>query len=47
MSTAIRLARAQMGFTLAFHIIFPTLNIGLSLFLVFVETLWFVTKNQL
>src|SRR3981081_3945460 len=33
------LARLQFAFTISFHIIFPTISIGLALFLVIVEAL--------
>src|SRR4051812_23582975 len=33
------LARLQFAFTVSFHIIFPTISIGLALFLVIVEAL--------
>ncbi|MBB4284771.1 cytochrome ubiquinol oxidase subunit I [Roseospira goensis] len=39
------LARVQFGFTVAFHILFPTLTIGLAWFLVTVEALWLRTRN--
>jgi cytochrome d ubiquinol oxidase subunit I len=39
------LARIQFGFTIGFHILFPTLTIGLGLFLVGIEALWLKTKN--
>ncbi|MGH7005396.1 MAG: cytochrome ubiquinol oxidase subunit I, partial [Alphaproteobacteria bacterium] len=42
---ATTLARAQFGFTIAFHILFPTLTIGLGVFLVAIEALWLKTKN--
>lgn len=42
---ATTLARIQFGFTIAFHILFPTLTIGLGAFLVGVEALWLKTKN--
>ncbi|HEX7006184.1 MAG TPA: cytochrome ubiquinol oxidase subunit I [Alphaproteobacteria bacterium] len=42
---ALLLSRAQFGFTLAFHILFPTLTIGLSWFLATVEALWLKTRN--
>jgi cytochrome d ubiquinol oxidase subunit I len=42
---ATTLARIQFGFTIAFHILFPTLTIGLGVFLVGVEALWLKTKN--
>lgn len=34
------LSRVQFGFTVAFHILFPTLTIGLAWFLVFFEAAW-------
>jgi cytochrome d ubiquinol oxidase subunit I len=42
---ATTLARIQFGFTIAFHILFPTLTIGLGVFLVAVEALWLKTKK--
>ena len=41
------LSRIQMAFTLSFHIIFPSLNIGLALFLFIMEAIWLKTKNPL
>jgi len=41
----ILLSRAQFGFTIGFHILFPTLNIGLATFLTIMEGLWLKTKN--
>jgi len=41
------LARIQFAFTVSFHIIFPTVSIGLIAFLVVVEGLWLKTKNPL
>ena len=41
------LSRLQFGLTTAFHIIFPTLTIGLGLFLVIIEALWLKTKDEL
>lgn len=41
------LSRVQFAFTIGFHIIWPTLTIGLGLFLFIVETLWLKTKNVL
>ena len=41
------LARIQFAFTVTFHIIFPTLSIGLALFLAIVEGLWLRTKDPL
>ncbi len=39
------LSRIQFGFTIGFHILFPTLTIGLGWFLVTVEALWLKTGN--
>jgi cytochrome d ubiquinol oxidase subunit I len=39
------LARLQFAFTISFHIIFPTISIGLALFLVIVEGLWLRTGD--
>jgi cytochrome d ubiquinol oxidase subunit I len=39
------LARLQFAFTISFHIIFPTISIGLALFLVIVEGLWLQTGD--
>lgn len=39
------LARIQFAFTVSFHIIFPTISIGLALFLVIVEGLWLKTGD--
>lgn len=41
------LSRIQFGLTLAFHIIFPTLTIGLGAFLVIIEALWLKTREEL
>ena len=41
----IHAARAQMGTSLAFHIIFASIGIGLPLLLFFAEGLWLKTKN--
>lgn len=41
----ILLSRIQMGFTLAMHIIFPALNIGLALFITIMEGMWLITKK--
>lgn len=43
----VMLSRLQFAFTIAFHIIFPTLNIGLALFLTIMEGTWLKTKNPL
>ena len=37
------LSRVQFAFTMGFHIVFPTLNIGLGLFLAIMEGLWLKT----
>jgi cytochrome bd ubiquinol oxidase subunit I len=39
------LARMQFAFTVSFHIIFPTISIGLALFLAIVEALWLRTGD--
>ena len=39
------LARIQFAFTVSFHIIFPTISIGLALFLTIVEGLWLKTGD--
>jgi cytochrome bd ubiquinol oxidase subunit I len=41
------LSRLQFAFTIGFHILFPTLTIGLGLFLVVVEALWLFTGEEL
>jgi len=41
------LSRIQFGLTTSFHIIFPTLTIGLAIFLVAVEFLWLRTRDEL
>jgi len=38
------IARVQFAFTVTFHIIFPTISIGLAAFLMVVEGLWLKTK---
>ena len=43
---ALVLARAQFGFTVAFHIIFPVFSIGLASFLAVLEGLWLATGRQ-
>ena len=40
---ALVLARAQFGFTVAFHIVFPAFSIGLASFLAVLEVLWLRT----
>jgi cytochrome d ubiquinol oxidase subunit I len=44
--TALELARIQFGFTISFHIIFPSLTIGLAAYLFVLEGLWLKTKDQ-
>ncbi len=41
----ILLSRLQFAFTIAFHILFPTLTIGLACFLALVEGLWLKTRD--
>ncbi len=43
MSDALWLARAQFGFTIAFHIVFPAFSIGLASYLAVLEGLWLRT----
>ena len=40
------LSRLQFAFTTAFHILFPTLTIGLAVYLVIVELFWLRTKKD-
>ena len=44
---AVLLSRLQFAFTLSFHILFPTLTIGLAVFLAVVEGLWLKTGDAL
>jgi cytochrome d ubiquinol oxidase subunit I len=39
------LSRAQFGFSIGFHILFPTLNLGLGLYLVIMEACWLFTQK--
>lgn len=39
------LSRAQFGFSIGFHILFPTLNLGLAVFLIIMEAMWLKTKD--
>ncbi|CAM2764462.1 cytochrome ubiquinol oxidase subunit I [Legionella worsleiensis] len=39
------LSRIQFGFSIGFHILFPTLNLGLAVFLVIMEAAWLKTRN--
>jgi cytochrome d ubiquinol oxidase subunit I len=43
--TTLLLSRIQFGFTIGFHILFPTLNIGLAIFISIFETLWLKTHK--
>jgi cytochrome bd ubiquinol oxidase subunit I len=43
--SAALLSRLQFAFTISFHIIWPTMTIGLGLFLLIMETLWLKTGN--
>ncbi len=40
------LARTQFGFAISFHILFPTLTIGLSGFILLLEALWLRTGRE-
>jgi cytochrome d ubiquinol oxidase subunit I len=44
--TALELARIQFGFTIAFHIIFPAISIGLASYLTVLEGLWLWKKDN-
>src|ERR1700692_4170980 len=44
--SALELARAQFGFTISFHIIFPAITIGLASFLVVLEALWLLRSQS-
>src|SRR5581483_2551488 len=43
---AVLLSRLQFGFTLAFHILFPTFTIGLAGFLVMMHGAWLATGAE-
>jgi cytochrome bd ubiquinol oxidase subunit I len=43
---AVILARAQFGFTIAFHILFPAFSIGSASFLAVLELLWVITGQD-
>ncbi len=43
---ALSLARAQFGFTIAFHIMFPAFSIGLASFLAVLEAGWLISRRQ-
>lgn len=44
--SALLLSRVQFGFTLAFHILFPSFSIGLASFLAVLEGLWLATGRE-
>ena len=44
---AVMLARVQFAFTVSFHIIFPTISIGLAMFLTVMEGMWLKTKDAI
>lgn len=46
MDLTILLSRIQFGFTIGFHILFPTLNIGLAVFLAIMEGVWLKTGDK-
>ncbi len=41
------LSRVQFGFTVSFHIMFPSISIGLALFLAIIEGRWLQTRKAL
>src|SRR5260370_6955532 len=41
------LARVHFPFPVSFHIIFPTISIGVAMFLAIIEGLWLKTKDPL
>ncbi len=41
------LSRIQFGFTVGFHILFPTFTIGLAIFLSIMEGIWLKTGNPI
>src|SRR5947209_6908169 len=43
----VMLSRVQFAFTIGFHILFPTLNLGLAMFLSIMEGIWLKTKNPI
>ena len=43
--TALDLARVQFGFTIAFHIVFPAMTVGLASYLVVLEACWLRTRQ--
>lgn len=47
MVDATLLSRAQFGFTIGFHILYPTFNLGLAMFLTIMEGVYIKTKNPI
>jgi cytochrome d ubiquinol oxidase subunit I len=43
---ALMLSRVQFGFTIAYHIIFPSFTIGLASYLTVLEGLWLTTRSE-
>ncbi|MCD6047343.1 MAG: qxtA [Gammaproteobacteria bacterium] len=43
--TAVLLSRIQFGFTIGFHILFPSFNLGLAWFIVVCEAIWLKTQR--
>ncbi|KTD22824.1 cytochrome D ubiquinol oxidase subunit I [Legionella lansingensis] len=41
------LSRVQFAFSIGFHILFPTLNLGLAMFLVIMEAMWLKSHNPI
>lgn len=41
------LSRIQFAVSIGFHILFPTLNLGLAVFLVIMEAMWLITKSPI
>ena len=41
------LSRIQFGLSIGFHILFPTLNLGLAVFLVIMEAAWLKTRKPI
>lgn len=47
MLETVDISRAQFAFTIAFHILFPAFSIGLSTFLLFMESCYLITKKPI
>ncbi|MEG2877816.1 MAG: cytochrome ubiquinol oxidase subunit I, partial [Comamonas sp.] len=45
--SALDLARIQFAFTISFHIVFPSITIGLASYLAVLEGLWLYTRKTL